>query len=90
MQMINWKRFPYGLRLISPNQFTLFHRPRDNHNLPLYFSNLKVKIFVNKLLGVMVDANFSWVNHTTIVENKLSKNLGLLYKAKAAKTKNSW
>ena len=38
----------------------------------------------------MVDGNFSWVNHTTIVENKLSKNLGLLYKAKTAKTRNSW
>ena len=38
----------------------------------------------------MVDGNFSWVNHTTIVENNLSKNLRFLYKAKTAKTKNPW
>ena len=38
----------------------------------------------------MVDGNFSWVNHITIVENNLSKNLRLFYKAKTAKTKNPW
>ena len=30
----------------------------------------------------MVDENLTWVDHVTTVENKLSRNVGLLYKAK--------
>ena len=35
-----------------------------------------------KLLGVLVDENITWVDHITTAENELSKNIGLLYKAK--------
>ena len=35
-----------------------------------------------KLLGVLVDEKRTWVDHITIAENELSKNLGLIYKAK--------
>ena len=35
-----------------------------------------------KFLGVLVDENITWVDHITTAENKLSKNVGLLYKAK--------
>ena len=30
----------------------------------------------------MVDEHLNWKDHINIIENKLSKNLGLLYKAK--------
>ena len=35
-----------------------------------------------KFLGVLVDEHLSWPDHINILENKLSKNLGLLYKSK--------
>ena len=35
-----------------------------------------------KFLGVMVDEHLNWKDHINIIENKLSKNLGLLHKAK--------
>ena len=35
-----------------------------------------------KFLGVLVDERLSWTDHINILENKLSKNLGLLYKSK--------
>ena len=35
-----------------------------------------------KFLYVLVDENLTWVDHITTVENKLSRNVGLLYKAK--------
>ena len=69
-------------------KFTLFHKPHDKDNLPLQLPNLKInnnKIKRSssiKFLGVLVDENLTWIDHITLVENKLSKNLGLLNKAK--------
>ena len=68
-------------------KFTLFQKPRDNNNLPLQVSNLKINNYKMKIslsikfFGVLVGENLSWVDHLTVVERKLSKNLGLLYKA---------
>ena len=58
-----------------------FHKPRDKDNLPLQFPNLKIKnneikrSSSIKFLGVLVDENLSWIDHITLVENKLSKDL---------------
>ena len=35
-----------------------------------------------KFLGVMVDEHLNWKDHINVIESKLSKNLGLLHKAK--------
>ena len=35
-----------------------------------------------KSLGVLFDEHLSWKDHITVIENKISKNLGLLYRAK--------
>ena len=37
----------------------------------------------------MVNEHVNWKNHINIIKNKLSKNLGLLYKAKKIKYKNN-
>ena len=37
----------------------------------------------------MVDENRTWIDHITLVENKLSKNLGFLHKAKKYLNKKS-
>ena len=69
-------------------KFTLFHKPRDKDNLPLQLPNLKInnneikRSSSIKLLGVLVDENLTWIDHITLVENTLSRNLGLLHKAK--------
>ena len=34
-----------------------------------------------KFLGVMIDENLTWKNHIEVVENKISKNIGVLYRA---------
>ena len=75
-------------------KFTLFHKPRDKDNLPPQLPNLKInnnetkRSSLIKFLGVLVDENLTWVDHIT-VENKLSKNLGLLHKAKKYLNKKS-
>ena len=34
-----------------------------------------------KFLGVIIDENLTWKNHIEVVENKISKNIGVLYRA---------
>ena len=73
----------------------LFHKPGDKDNLSLQISNLKINNYKikrsssTKFLCVLVDENLTWVDHITIVESKLSKNLGLLYKVKSYLDKKS-
>ena len=33
-----------------------------------------------KFLGVMLDEHISWTDHVRTVENKIAKNIGLLYR----------
>ena len=51
--------------------------------LPTFtFNNIKIKKGNSvKFLGVIVDENLTWKNHIEIVENKISKNIGVLYRA---------
>ena len=76
-------------------KFTLFHKPRDEGNLPLLLPNLKInnneikRSSSIKLLGLLVDENLTWIDHITLVENKLSKNVGLLHKAQNYLNKKS-
>ena len=35
-----------------------------------------------KILGVLLDENLTWKNHIHAIENKISKNIGILFKAK--------
>ena len=72
-------------------KFILFHKPLYNDNLPLQLLNLKINNYKIKrpssikFFSVLVDENLTWVDHITILESKLSKNLGLLYNAKNLK-----
>ena len=76
-------------------KFALFHKPRDKDKLPLQIPNLKInnneikRSSSIKFLGVLVDENLTWIDHITLVENKLSKNLGLLHKPKNYLNKKS-
>ena len=35
-----------------------------------------------KFLGILFDEYLSWKNHNSVVANKVSKNIGILHKAK--------
>ena len=69
-------------------RFTLFHGPQDRDNLPLRLPALKINDYgitrssSIKFLGILVAEHLSWIDHINTLENKLSKNLGVLYKAK--------
>ena len=65
-----------------------FHKLQDRDNLPLQLPVLKINNYEIKrstsikFLGIMVDEHLNWKDHINVIENKLSKNLGLLHKAK--------
>lgn len=66
----------------------MFHRSRESDNLTFQLPNLKINQYEVKrsssikFLGVLTDDNLTWADNITIMENKLQKNLGLIYKAK--------
>ena len=73
---------------IKKTNYTLFHKNSTKDGLPLQLPDLKIFNRVLKrqasikFLGVMLDENISWKEHIKTVQNKLSKNIGLLCKAK--------
>ena len=72
----------------SKTKFTLFNKSWDKDNLPLKLplpkiNNSEIKRTTSiTFLGIMVDENLTWNDHIHILENKISKNIGLLYRAK--------
>ena len=56
------------------------------NNIPLKLPDLKFnniilkRVTELKLLGVMIDKNLNWQTHIKLVESKISKNIGVLFK----------
>ena len=73
---------------IKKTKYTFFHRLHEKRLIPLNLPNLVVNnsCIVRErsllFLGVVIDENVSWKEHIIIIHNKISKNIGLLYKAK--------
>ena len=67
---------------------TLFHKPKDKDNIPLKLPILNMngkeiqRTDCIRFLGVLFDENLTWNNHMHLIENKISKHVGILYKAK--------
>ena len=40
-------------------------------------------------MGVLTDEHLTWKEHITVIENKISRNLGLLYRAKRVLDNNA-
>ena len=65
----------------------MFHKAKSKDNFPLVLPDLftngvKIKRENSlKFLGVMIAKNLTWKTHVELVENKISKSVGILYKA---------
>jgi len=79
---------------ITKTKYTLFMKSSRADNLPLKLPNLNInKISINraysmKFLGIIIDEHLNWKEHIKLIENKTSKNLGIMYKAKHLLNKN--
>ena len=73
---------------VDKPKHTVFYKPLDDNNLRLRLPVLSTNNYncqmspSIKFLGVIIDGNLSWKDHINIVENKVSKGLGWLYKTK--------
>ena len=50
---------------------------------------LVIEIFRTDSLGVLLDENLTWKDHINTTENKISKNIGLILRAKIVLNKDS-
>ena len=58
-------------------------RPVSSDNALLKIDGTAIEcVSKTKFLGVIVDDKFSWSDHISVVNNKISKSLGMMYKAK--------
>ena len=69
-------------------KYTLFCKRSKLDDLPLKLPPLKINSAIIKreynmsFLGIIFNESLNWKTHIETIENKISKNLGLLYKAK--------
>ena len=73
---------------VKKTKFSFFHKSSEKDNIPLRLPNLNINGFTIeressiKFLGVWIDENLTWRDHIHTVENKIAKNIGLLYQGK--------
>ena len=70
----------------------VFHRARlksANCN-DLVIDNASItRVYSAKYLGIIIDVKFHWIEHITYNKNKISKAIGIMYKARQYLTKAS-
>lgn len=71
--------------LFSPRK-----RVRDSDDLSLYLGNKEIaRTYETKFLGVIIDSGLSWKAHIQYICKKVSKGIGILYKAKRFLNRNT-
>ena len=57
---------------VEKTKYSFFHKPSKKDNIPLRLPKL----------GVLLDQHLTWKEHIKLTENKIAKNIGILYKAR--------
>ena len=52
------------------------------HNKEIIDNQELIKVKSAKYLGVIIDRKLNWIDHITHVKNKISKGIGIMYKAR--------
>ena len=72
---------------VEKTKYILFHKCIDQEDIPLKLPLLKLNSNIIegenslKFLGVILNEHLTWKKHIQLIENKFSKNVGVLYKA---------
>ena len=73
---------------VKKTKYSFFHKSRQKDDIPLVLPKLTIndhqiaRVESIKFLGVFLDENLTWKEHIKYTENKIAKNIGLLWKAK--------
>ena len=71
----------------------IFHRSRIKSNSigSILIDNTKLtKVDYAKYLGVIIDHKLNWIEQIAYVKNKISKGIGIMYKARQYLSKCTW
>ena len=80
---------------VGKTKYSLFHKPSRVELISLKLHKLSInnqkikRPSYTKFLGVLLDKNLSWGKHLKYTENKIAKNIGLMYKTKPFLDKDS-
>ena len=74
--------------------YMVFHRARlktiGNSSMDITMDNqVLTKVNSTKSLGIIVDHKLNWIDHITYVKAKISKGIGIMYKARKYLNKNT-
>ena len=70
---------------VGKTKFSLFHKSGKKYSIPSHLPTLKInnhdieRVNTIKFPGVLLDDNLSWKEHIKYLENKIAKNIGLMY-----------
>ena len=73
---------------VKKTKYSFLHKSSKKDNILLRLPNFNINGLTveressRKLLGVWIDENLAWRDHTNTAENKIAKNTGLLYQGK--------
>ena len=73
---------------VGKTKYTFFHKLSVTNDIPLKLPDLIInnkkieRKYTMKFLGVLMDENLTWRNHINLIETKIAKNIGILFKAK--------
>ena len=80
---------------IYKTKYSFFHSVRKKNDIPLRLPQLCInhteikRESSIKFLGVLLDENLTWKPHIETIKRKISKNIGIIYKARYALNKSS-
>ena len=90
----NWFRANKLSLNVSKTQYILFMKPSQTENIPLKLPKLCInetdikRVNSTTFLGVVIDEHLSWKKQINLISNKVSKNLGIMYKTKHLLNRN--
>ena len=73
---------------VTKTKYSFFHKTRKKDGIPIELPRLQInnynveRIPSIKFLGVLLDENISWKDPIKYTENKIAKNIEILYKAR--------
>ena len=72
---------------VEKTKYSFFHKPSKKDDIPLRLPKFIINDYEIqreesiKFLGVLLDQHLTWKEHIKLTENKIAKNIGILYKA---------
>ena len=80
---------------VGKTKFPLFHKSGKRYSIPSHLPTLKTnnhdieRVNTMKFPGILLDDNLSWKEHIKYLGNKITENIGLIFRAKPFLDKES-